>query len=136
MSYLWAMIAFFSVILLVITKGLIYSKSLETEKRIPVDDLELIDCKIYYPHAFAPRLTGIIKNKSTKFTLKKIILRINIMDNDVEKNKILLQAHQHLKVHIRPGKSEYLSEFTGITDKKTVKDVTQCVCEIIDCRGV
>jgi len=135
MRLLWVMMAFFSVVILVITKGLIYSKSLERPKRISLDDLELVDCKIDYPHAFAPRLMLKIRNKSTKYTLKSIMLRIRILDNDVEKDKIILQTHRYLNVNIRPGKSGDLSEFFRITSGRRYTDRIRCLCEIVEGKG-
>jgi hypothetical protein len=135
MGYLGAMILFLSVIVLVIAKGLIYSKSLEKEKRIPVDDIELIDCTIDYPHAFAPRLKVKIINKSTQSTLKTVVIRIGILDDDIGKDNIILSIQRYLKVNIPPGKSDHLSEFIGITEKKNLRVRKRCVCEIIESRG-
>ena len=134
MNFFGAMIAFFLVILLVITKGLIHSKSLKAERRIPIDDIELIDLHIDYPHAFAPRLTGKIRNKSTQITLKTILLRISIY-NDVEMKKITLTTHQYFNVNIRPGKSDYINEFIRIKGNMGFMINNRCLCEVVEAKG-
>ncbi len=134
MSFFVAIIAFFLVILLVITKGLIHSQSLKAEKRIPIDDLELVDLHIDYPYAFAPRLIGKIRNKSTQITLKSILLKINLY-SDVETKKITLTTHQYFNVNIRPGKSDYINEFIRIKGNMEFVSKSRCLCEIVEAKG-
>jgi Na+-transporting NADH:ubiquinone oxidoreductase subunit NqrC len=86
-------------------------KQRELEKsRIPLNQIELVDLQM---HGWS-RLTGRIRNKSSRFTLFELGLRITVLDCIEGSCETVEQTERDIYASVPPGQARDLDEYVSL----------------------
>lgn len=136
MSLVWPILIIFIIILAIFFRGFHYFFLLDAERRIPVNQIELINFKVIPPCAFSHILTGRVKNRSTQYTLKEMALQITGLDCVNGDCHIIGQREKVISINVPPGQAKDMVEYVDLSNMRPPLEKISWQYKILCAKGI
>ena len=98
--------------------------------RISIPEVELVDLGLR-----GNELSGKIKNKSAKYTLREMELRVTIEDCVEQDCEIVGQSNESVWVEVPPGQVRYFEEYVSLPKRGEPRGETRWNYEVLSIKG-